>query len=162
MLFLSNHRGDGLPGPGTYNNKLDGGIGYSIGRSKRGDDRGNNAPGPGSYIPDYEVNRNTLCFLLPYGLEAKNDGYKFGKSQRAGLDDRSGSGVGPGAYDYVPKDKSKLGRFGKQKRLGVPLTSEISLGPGQYNIESKNKGGWTIAKKYRTHDDLNIPGPGAY
>ena len=105
---------------------------------------------------------NGIQLIALTSIEIQRSGYTFGKGQRPAIDENSNLGVGPGAYNYNPKDKSKLGKFTKEKRLGLPLTSNIDIGPGQYNIQSKNKGGWTIAKKYRTQDDINIPGPGAY
>ena len=46
-----------MPGPGAYDNRLDAGIGYSIGRSKRGDLEKNGLLGPGNYDPKFDVNR---------------------------------------------------------------------------------------------------------
>lgn len=52
------------------------------------------------------------------------------------MGDGDGNDIGPGAYNYNPNKKSKLGKFGNEKRHGLPLTSDNGLGPGQYNLPS--------------------------
>jgi hypothetical protein len=58
-----------------------------------------------------EVNLLKIFPFLTRFLDKKRGGYSFGKGQRPGIASEEG-GLGPGQYNYNPKERSKLGKFG--------------------------------------------------
>jgi hypothetical protein len=144
----ANEKPNGVPGPGSYNEKPLNNSSLAFPKEQKNIDFAIKpsvaVPGPGQYDEHQNKKKGTLLRGKP-------------------ADERPNGVPGPGAYNDKPLGNSSLAFPKEQKKIDFAIKSSVAVpGPGQYSEPDSKKEGFLLRGKPADEKPNGVPGPGYY